>query len=98
MHIITKKVLVEFWTVHPDAEPALRSWLSTMKRGNFDSPQKVRDVFASASFLPKNVVVFNIGRGKGYRLIVNMRYPKRVYVRKMLTHEEYERHTRAGTL
>jgi mRNA-degrading endonuclease HigB of HigAB toxin-antitoxin module len=59
----------------------------------------VRRTFASASFLPKNVVVFNIGgSGKGYRLIVNMRYPKRVYVRWVLTHDEYERRSRAGTL
>jgi mRNA interferase HigB len=42
--------------------------------------------------------VFNIG-GNKYRLIVDMRYDLgRVYIRSVLTHEEYTGQTRAGSL
>lgn len=92
MHIITRKRLVEFWTTHPDAEPALRVWEGLVKKNTFATPHEIRAVFASASFLPKNVVVFDIGgRGKGYRLGAYVRYPKTLYVKWVLTHDEYER-------
>ncbi len=42
-------------------------------------------------------MVFNIG-GK-YRLVVDIRYDLgRIYVRHVLTHEEYDRRTADGTL
>jgi mRNA interferase HigB len=92
MHIITRKRLVEFWTQHPDAEPSLRTWEQVFRKYAFRNTHDIRALFPSASFLPGNVVVFNVGgRGKGYRLGVYMRYPKTVYVKWVLTHDEYER-------
>jgi mRNA interferase HigB len=42
--------------------------------------------------------VFNIG-GNKYRLVVDMRYDLgRIYIRYVLTHEEYTRRTQAGSL
>jgi len=43
-------------------------------------------------------MVFNIG-GTKYRLVADVRYDLgRVYIRHVLTHAEYTRRTRAGTL
>lgn len=51
-----------------------------------------------ASFLGARRTVFNIG-GNRYRLVVDMRYDlRRVYVRHVLTHEEYDRRSIEGTL
>jgi mRNA interferase HigB len=67
-----------------------------MKR--YTTPHEVRQDFASASFLGKWRTVFNIA-GNKYRLIVDVRYDLgRVYIRSVLTHEEYTRQTRAGGL
>lgn len=90
MHVITRKRLVEFSGVHEDARQPLDDWYRIMKSTAFTTPADVKAVFASASILPKNVTVFNIG-GNKYRLVVTMRYDlSRVYIRHVLTHKEYD--------
>jgi mRNA interferase HigB len=101
LHIISRKALVKFWTKHPDAKSALLAWHAIAKRASWKRPQDVKNVFRSASFLENNVVVFEIGgRGKGYRLSVGMDYSGigRVYIRDVLTHDEYLNQSREGTL
>jgi mRNA interferase HigB len=99
MHIITRTRLVDFAALHPDASPALRSWERIVKVGTFNNPQELVRIFPSASFLRDNSVVFNIGgRGKGYRLGVRMSYPRTVFIRWVLTHDEYERRCRDGAI
>ena len=57
-----------------------------------------RHDFATASLLGSWRMVFNIG-GTKYRLVADVRYDLgRVYIRHVLTHAEYTRRTRAGTL
>jgi mRNA interferase HigB len=64
----------------------------------YSSPPAVREDFASASFLGPWRTVFNIG-GNKYRLVVDMRYDLgRIYIRHVLTHEEYTRRTQEGSL
>jgi mRNA interferase HigB len=98
MHVITRSRLQEFWRRYPDAERPLRTWLAIMRMKRYTGPHEVRQDFASASFLGRWRTVFNIG-GNKYRLIVDMRYDLgRVYIRSVLTHEEYTGQTRAGSL
>jgi mRNA interferase HigB len=98
MHVITRRRLQEFWEQYPDAEPPLRTWLAMMRQKRYGGSHDVRQDFASASFLGRWRTVFNIG-GNKYRLITDMRYDLgRVYIRAMLTHQEYTRRTREGTL
>jgi len=69
-----------------------------MKGREFSSPHDLRADFPTASFLGGGRTVFNIG-GNKYRLVVHMRYDLgRVYVRDVLTHEEYDRKSIEGTL
>jgi mRNA interferase HigB len=98
MHVITRSRLQEFWHRYPDAERPLRTWLAIMRMKRYTGPHEVRQDFASASFLGRWRTVFNIG-GNKYRLIVDMRYDLgRVYIRSVLTHEEYTGQTRVGSL
>lgn len=51
-----------------------------------------------AMLIGKWRTVFDIG-GNKYRLVVDMRYDLgRIYIRHLLTHEEYDRRTRDGSL
>jgi mRNA interferase HigB len=51
----------------------------------------VKEMFRSADILPNERVVFNIG-GNKYRLIVAIHYrAKRVFVRFIGTHTEYDK-------
>ena len=98
MHVITRSRLQEFWRRYPDAEPSLRSWLAMMRRKHYAGPHEVRRDFASASFLGHWRTVFNIS-GNKYRLITDVRYDLgRVYIRDILTHQEYTRRTREDAL
>lgn len=98
MHVITRKRLRDFADQHPDAAQPLDDWFKVMRTTRYATTHEVRRDFATASFLGGSRTVFDIG-GNKYRLVVDMRYDLgRVYVRHVLTHEEYDRRTRAGTL
>lgn len=90
MHIVSRKALQQFSTKHPNAKIPLARWYKIVKNANFRSWNDVRVVFPSADKVG-NKVVFNVG-GNNYRLIVVMEFNKgRVFVRHVLTHQEYDR-------
>ena len=98
MRIISRRRLREFWEEHADAESPLQTWYAIMKTNVYDHPHQVRQDFSTASFLGGSRTVFNIG-GNKYRLVVDMRYDLgRVYIRELLTHADYDRRAREGTL
>jgi mRNA interferase HigB len=98
LRIISRKALRGFAEEHPDAEGPLNAWYRIVRGREYRSPHEVRADFPTASFLGARRTVFNIG-GNKYRLVVDMRYDLgRVYVRAVLTHEEYDRRSIQGTL
>ena len=89
MHIITRKRLNEFAEKHPETKNALTHWYREMRRRNFSSLADLRRVFSSADQVGK-LTVFNIG-GNRVRLIAAIHYNRRrVYIRAVLTHTEYD--------
>ena len=98
MRIISRKPLRAFAEEYPDAKTPLDAWHRIIKGSDYKSPHELRRDFPTASFLGARRTVFNIG-GNKYRLVVDMRYDLgRVYVRHVLTHEEYDRRTIEGSL
>lgn len=92
MHVIAKPALMEFWARHPDSESALQAWYRTMESEVFADFNDLRATFASADYVD-GLTVFNIG-GNKYRLIAAIHYNRRkLYVRAVLTHAEYDRGT-----
>jgi mRNA interferase HigB len=89
MHVISEKRLREFWADHPDAEKPLRAWHHEAEHAEWGKFADVRARFPSADQVGK-LTVFNIG-GNKYRLIVAIHFNRgKVYVRHVLTHEEYD--------
>ena len=90
MHVITKKALTQFWGGYPDAEAPLRVWYTLVSKNDFDNFAELKNAFRSVDKVGR-YTVFNIG-GNKYRLIVIIHYFRRkVYVRHVLTHAEYDR-------
>ena len=90
MHVITKKRLLEFSHQYPDAEEPLRRWYRILKRTDFESFSDLRRTFPSVDKVGR-LTVFNIG-GNKYRLITFITFnQKRIYIRKVITHEEYNK-------
>jgi mRNA interferase HigB len=90
MRIIAKRTLRDFWEQHPDAEQVLKAWHHDVKQADWQNPQDVKRLYATASIVGNNRVVFNI-RGNFYRLVVAINYEFRiVYVRFIGTHKAYD--------
>ena len=91
MHVISKKTLIDFWTVYPDSEQQLKSWHREASLATWRAPADIKTHYPSASFLADNRVVFNI-KGNHYRLIVRINYDYgKVWIRFMGTHSAYDR-------
>lgn len=98
MHIITRSRLTEFGRRHEDAATPLREWARLMRRKRYAEHLEARRDFPTADFIGARKVVFDIC-GNRYRLVVDMRYELgRVYVRHVVTHQEYDRLIRRGLL
>jgi mRNA interferase HigB len=88
--IISKRRLREFWLINPSAKQALLSWYETVKKAEWENFSDVRESFRSADIY-RDCVIFNIG-GNKFRLITKIRYKKkRVYIRFILTHSDYDK-------
>jgi len=89
MQVITRKRLNEFAKLHPDTKSALIQWYKLIKQNEFGSFVELRELFPSADQVGK-LTVFNIG-GNKVRLIAAIHYNrKKVYIRAVLTHAEYD--------
>ncbi len=90
MHVIARKKLLEFGRKYPDSAQPLDRWYRIVKHNDYDSFAELKRTFPQADQVGK-LTVFNIG-GNKYRLIAYMAYnAKRVYVRDILTHADYEK-------
>lgn len=90
MHIITRKRLIDFSKIHPDAEITLDRWYRIVKKSEFNSFADLRKTFPSVDQVGR-LTVFNIG-GNNYRLIAFIVFKnKRIYIRNILTHNEYNK-------
>lgn len=90
LHIISVSTLKAFWEQYPDAEGPLRAWHSELKKASYQKPNEVIADYPMADTVKNNRIVFNICHNK-YRLVTLFRYKyKRVYVRFIGTHKEYD--------
>ena len=90
MHVIAKPILVEFWSKYPAAEKPLQVWYRLMESEVFTDFIHLKTVFSTADYVD-GLTVFDIG-GNKFRLIASIHYNRRkVYIRDVLTHTEYDR-------
>ena len=90
MRVISRKALREFADGHKDAQTPLDDWYRTAKRCRWASLVDVRKTYPHADAVGE-FTIFNIG-GNKYRLAVYINYRTgRVYIRHVMTHEEYSR-------
>ena len=90
MHVITRKRLNEFADKYPETRTALEHWYRRIKQRNFTSFAELRSAFPAADQVGK-LTVFNIGGNKA-RLVAAVHYNRRrVYIRAVLTHGEYDK-------
>jgi len=90
MHVISRKALRLFWDRYPHSETPLARWFKVMQHTEFRNFSELRATFPSADKVD-DWIVFNIG-GNKYRLMASIHFNRgKVYVRHVLTHQEYDR-------
>ena len=76
--------------MHPEARVPLNTWSTIVRKTDYTSFADLRMTFPSADQVER-FTVFNIG-GNKFRLIAAIHYNrKRIYIRYVLTHAEYDR-------
>lgn len=90
MHIISRKVIQQFWERYPDSQSSLIRWYKIMQKSEFDSFNELRRTFPTADKVG-DLIVFNIS-GNKYRLIASIHFNRnKIYIRHVLTHPEYDK-------
>lgn len=90
MHVISKRTWKEAVAKDHTLEGPISEWYKVATRSTWKNIAEVRAVYPHADFVDP-FTIFNI-RGGHYRLIVKIEYRwKMIFVKHLLTHEEYEK-------
>lgn len=91
MHIVAHKTLVDYYTLHPEAKTAIEEWHTKTKKAEWNNIADVKNTFRTADAVGNQRYVFNI-KGNDFRLIAIIQFtPKRVFIRFVGTHAEYDK-------
>lgn len=92
MQIIARRTLRQFWDRHPAAEKPLRGWYAMVASAEWSRPADVKEMFgANVDFVADNRAIFDIG-GNKFRLVVHVAYRyRRVLVKFVGTHRDYDK-------
>jgi mRNA interferase HigB len=90
MHVISKKKLRSFWSIHPEAESSLNNWFRVAKKADWTMFADLHETFQTADQVGK-YTVFDIG-GNKYRLITEINFRRgKIFLRHVLTNADYSR-------
>ncbi|MDQ1244203.1 MAG: mRNA interferase HigB [Campylobacterota bacterium] len=91
MNVISKRTLVLFYEQYPEARAALEVWYADARKAIWNTPDDIKKLYARASFLKDNRVIFNI-KGNDFRLIVHIDYLRKIVRVKFVgTHSQYDK-------
>jgi len=91
MKIVGLPILQDFQNQHAEVKAPIDAWRTEVERAQWNTPQDIKERYASASILSGNQVVFNL-KGNKYRLLVKLSYKSKiVFVKKVGTHAEYSK-------
>jgi len=93
MRIVTYKRILEFSIKHADSENPLNFWYHTVTANKWENINDLRQDFNTVNYVGNHRFVFNI-KGNNYRLVTIISFnAKKVYIRFIGTHPEYDKIT-----
>lgn len=91
MRVISRNVLVAFWTRHPETKVSLERWLRLTKAASWASTDQVQMAAPKAKVLNRERVRFEVAGGN-YRLVAAFDFRRQiVFVKFIGTHAEYDK-------
>jgi mRNA interferase HigB len=98
MRIVTLKRIQQYAESFPDSDMPLRNWYKTTKESEWNCYADIKKSFDSVDSVGNDRFVFNI-KGNDYRLIAIIIFAsKKVYIRFIGTHSEYEKIKNCSTI
>ena len=89
-NIIARRTLLTYCRLYPAAAVALQQWYAELLNQDFANFNELKQVYAAASLVGDDRVVFNI-MGNKYRLVVRMIFAyKAVQIKWFGTYREYD--------
>jgi mRNA interferase HigB len=100
VHLIKAKTARKFAQDHASASGSFKAWIEKLKAADWDSPEDMRQTFASVDILGKgrSRAVFNVG-GNNYRIICKYQFGDtmvHLFICWIGTHAEYTELCKAG--
>lgn len=93
MHVISLKLLREYWERKPEndfAKGPLSAWHKIAKEKKWKNPADIKETFRNASIRPGGRVVFNCA-GNKLRIVTSINYVTGVvYIKFVGSHPEYD--------
>ncbi|UOR07465.1 type II toxin-antitoxin system HigB family toxin [Hymenobacter aerilatus] len=98
MRTISRSIINAFIARYPESAEVLRTWYAIVDAADWSTFQDMKDTFNTVDLIGDNHYVFNVG-GNKYRIIALIFLPsRRVYLRAILTHKEYDKLSRKQIL
>ena len=98
MHIISFKKLREYYTKETNSKVALQDWHKRAKKADWSNFSEIKNTFNSADNVGNNRYVFNI-KGNHYRIVAIVKFSiKRVFIRWIGNHADYNKIKNINTL
>jgi mRNA interferase HigB len=81
----------DFIAKHADADVALRDWYKRTSKANWSNLADIKQTFNTVDYVGNDRYVFDI-KGNNYRIVAIVLFiNKKVYMRFIGTHKEYEK-------
>ena len=91
MRVISFAIIRNFIAKHADAEIALRDWYKKVSKADWNTLADIKATFNTADYVGNDRYVFNI-KGNNYRIVAVVIFiKKKLFMRFLGTHEEYEK-------
>jgi len=93
MHVVSRKPFRDAARLHPNSRTAIDGCYRILKKGNFKTPDELRQVFPSLdNFTPRDRWWVTDISGDHLRLMAFIDFEKNVlYVKHIVTHAEYDK-------
>lgn len=91
MRIVTYKRIKDFSEKHKDAENPLNYWYHIVTSKDWNNLNEIKQTFNNTDYVGNHRFVFNI-KGNKYRLVAIISFnAKKVYIRFIGTHSQYDK-------
>jgi mRNA interferase HigB len=91
MRVVSFSMIREFIAKHADADVPLRDWYKRTSKANWTCLADIKKTFNTVDYVGNDRYVFDI-KGNNYRIVAIVLFiNKKVYMRFVGTHEEYNR-------